>query len=462
MISSKLIFIYVSLIFDVHAQLEYYLIPFFEKCGYDVRIILCDNSFNAHTNNIVTSDCEFHDHYRKNIGGTYDQSIIDQVCRLCSLDKVNFFDKIDRKKIISSTMLLSKYKHILEALTWKDRRLLCEEINLPNFKINDDHILSTLYTRYRISSLQEFSTLLLDQRELSDSLNASLRYYVSGLYSAIEIIAHYGKPAFFLFFNGRFGSMSGLKDALKSLNVPVLIHERGYIQGAFCISKDADPGDPFSSYEYWKDTYFSKSNSSNKTIYDSNLKKVSEYFKGKRSGKQINGFIFKGSKSSKTKNKSLPELINSSPYITFFTSSSDEISSYSKFAKFSTQAEILKALIKVSIKNNYQLIIRQHPNLGLIGRNREATQFLETFKTITSSFDHIYIINPESDVNTYELAASSELIFCPQTSLFFELIDLSYPVIQVKESPYSILINDPPAVSQLEELSVAELKEISA
>ena len=462
MSKKKLAFVYASLHFDLHAQVEYYLLPYFEKAGYDMRIIICDNSYNSSTEHLIVSDCENHDHWSLSQKKHYNKNIIDQVCKMCSMGKARFYDKIDLSKIIPSSILLSDHEHLISKANWKNRHSLYEEINLPNFKINDDHVLSSLYTRHRASSLRELSMMYLGPNELSMSLNAALKYYLSGAMSAKTIVATYGKPEFFLMFNGRFGAMSGIKDALKSYNIPTLIHERGYTEGSFCFSKNFDPGDPFSSYKYWMDLDSSIGSKSNMTADNKELEKVSVYFEDKRLGKRNNGHIFAGNKSPESTSTYMQTKNNSQPYVTLFTSSSDEISSYSKFAKFSTQIELFKALVKMTSFNNYRLVVRQHPNLGLIGRTRVASQFLESFKNIATSFQHVDIINPDSNIDTYEIAVSSEFNFCPQTSLFFEMVDLGYPVIQIKESPYGILIKDPMSISSIEKSNILELKKASS
>jgi len=236
-----------------------------------------------------------------------------------------------------------------------------------------------------------------------------------------------------LFFNGRFNFFSGVKKYLTQAKIPCLIHERGYMKGSFMLSIDEDPGNPFYTFSKWLKT--------DKVLTSRDIMNINNYVKGRLGGKIQNGFSYAGDDSSQALFTSLP---TDRKYIVYFTSCSDEISGYDETATYYEQLkqiEWLSALVSAN-SDCYHLIIRCHPNLGVIGRHSSSKMFLSRLKHFGIQYSCITILYPDVNIKAGELADKAFICISPQSTLNMDLSLIGYRMLYINESPYRILYHD--------------------
>ena len=227
------------------------------------------------------------------------------------------------------------------------------------------------------------------------------------------------------------------------------MHERGYLKGSFVISKGHDPGNPFASYEYWL-----KRKSILEKITEEERKELQKYFLSRKGKDAVNGFNFKG--GNKTTND---RFSTNESYVVMYTSSSDEISGYNIHCTYQKQLDLIVQLAEMAKKNGIDLVVRQHPNLGRIGRPNRARNFLEKTNKLKEIYQKtISIYEPEDSIDSYKLAENAMLIFSPQSSIYMELAYDNKPVVQIQESPYGILTRSKLKMEDIGNLSIKQLK----
>ena len=142
-----------------------------------------------------------------------------------------------------------------------------------------------------------------------------------------------------------------------------------------------------------------------------------------------------------------------------YTSSSDEISGYNIHCTYQKQLDLIVQLAEMAKKNGIDLVVRQHPNLGRIGRPNRARNFLEKTNKLKEIYQNtIRIYEPEDDIDSYNLAEKAMLIFSPQSSIYMELAYDNKPVVQIQESPYGILTRSKLKMEDIGNLSIKQLK----
>ena len=114
-------------------------------------------------------------------------------------------------------------------------------------------------------------------------------------------------------------------------------------------------------------------------------------------------------------------------YVCYMTSSSDEISAFVPSCTYEQQVNDIKHLITWGSKYSINIVVRHHPNLGRIGRPNDATLFLA--KVLSLQAPNLFVIEPESSLNTYSLAFGSIFSLCPQSTLSLDLPILGFNVV---------------------------------
>lgn len=445
--------IFSALHFPVHSQLEKFLgRRLSEELQIDFRYLICDSLHKLSFGTDI-SDCEVHDHLKRTYQHSPNISELESACKRCASSKIKYFDDISADKFLFSSSLLNNY-HKFALLgnnkpTWKARRDILKELNIELDNLMENRILSSLFTRLRVSTKSELARIIINPKTLENSLDSAFAFYLQGRLIGKELISRFGSNLTLLMFNGRFNPGCGIKDELAQNNTNYILHERGYTKESFTISINHDPGNPFASYRLWL-----KKKGILKTVTEKDLQRLDTYFNNRRKGSGENGFIFKGHK-----NKEHNSLIKNNQYIAVFTSSSDEISGYHSSCTFQNQFILIKNLAELGLRLNIKVIVRQHPNLGLIGRHTKATDFLESIRVIRGYSETLEIIEPEDNVDSYALAANAKFIFSPQSSIYLELITLSYPVLQILESPYNCIANSSLSQSNLYNETMASLEQ---
>ena len=455
--------IFSALRFTVHAQLEIALASHLTNALNNAKllVILCDGSpLMLETSCIKYSDCELHDHARSKHGDNIKSSDICAQCKYSSKQYLHHF--LDDLEILTVGELLqeSAYQKMILDASWKRRRIMYKTIFPDNEKHNliDQQILSSLFTRHRVSTVKELAGLLKNGDELRKVLDSAVKFFLLGFYVGERLKETRGIPKLCMAFNGRFNPTSGLKQSFFNSNIPIIFHERGYQKGSFSLSVNYDPGNPFASYKDWINP--------NKEL-DNKLLPVTRqqqdqlktYFHQRRGQINVNGFLFTGlSQNHKSKGARLDFNKQIEPYILIFTSSSDEISGYNEYATYGHQLELIHNLSALSIRLGCRVVVRQHPNLGTIGRKTPATQFLDDVKYIEKTNKLLTIIDPDNPINSYDLAFSAAYIFAPQSSIYLELVYWGLPVLQIKESPYSDLVQVPIYLNKIYSATMEDLR----
>tara|TARA_Y100001968_G_C19432414_1_gene757793 strand:- start:175 stop:1734 length:1560 start_codon:yes stop_codon:yes gene_type:complete len=413
--------------FPVHQQLELAFIDHLKASGHTVRAIICDIS---NVSSSALDDCEVIDHYtrEKNI---FSLAAKRMACRESNTQNLNILEKsgIDTvfvTEILNEKEILDLSKRLY--LKWNERYTFFSEIgNLRKDEVllMERRILSSLFTRTRTSEIKEL-TEIFSIEQINEKLDSALAHFMYGYYVA-KIV--YKKIAFdsAILFNGRFNPFSGIKTYLYNHNLKCIIHERGYKSGSFQVSIGVDPGNPFYSFDSWAKEYQQGQGS----LSEEQRKEIKEFILQRSSGETSNGFSYSGSKSV--------EINKGVRLISYFTSCSDEISSYGVESTYDIQIKQIEHIAKITERipaEELNLIIRCHPNLGLVGRHTKAGGFLRDLIKLSIKHKKIKVIEPEVKIYPIEIADNSIINIAPQSTLNIDLSFLRCNMIYVKDSPY--------------------------
>ena len=114
---------------------------------------------------------------------------------------------------------------------------------------------------------------------------------------------------------------------------------------------------------------------------------------------------FSYTKNQKTNYLETSILEKNKPIISIFTSSDDEYRFIgSDWAKYGIvdQIDSIKTLVNSDLKNNYDFIVKMHPN-----QNNIHKSIKKKYKSLSK---YVTIILPESKSDTYELIKRSDII----------------------------------------------------
>ena len=427
--------IFTGLHFPVHSQFEIAYLRELALKKITFSIILCDLSASSTE---AYQDCEIFDHVKNATSATLSAN---KVCNMCKKSRIDFFDEFKEFIVLPEEVLtLSCLKNINESIDrvdWASRHNLSlfSSKNEKQSELLDRSILSSLFTRIRASTIEEAQRQLGIEKANKAFTNA-LKFYLYGFLLGEAISNQITDLRTVVMFNGRFNPFSGIKDSIEhNKRISCVIHERGYQEGTFTVSINEDPGNPFPSISKW----FNNPDKfpAIKPLELSQRLDLYAFISRRVTGKSDNGFIYSGTDSNKIDQQNRSKI-----RFVYFTSCSDEISSYSIDATFERQLEEIKHLASVfQGPQNYsaELVIRCHPNLSTIGRHTPAIDFTNKISNIAKTNNRIKFVGPKITISAKQLLTERSIALAPQSTLNLDLSLMGYRLVHLRTSPYSTI-----------------------
>ncbi len=398
----KFMVFFIGYDWDVHNQIEFYISQFARLSK--LRLVTIGVFCNGN-NKYLDHTCEM-----LNRVDPRDHS---KICKNCYNSKINkFHDVFDIK---------AKLFDENSSLIMGSREVLFEEFEVLS-EVEKRNILSPALSIYRVSSSRELQET---QSKLSYK-NLALSYYQSHLESMVnwdQICDRYSLNAFntlALMYNGRFHPYSGILSSLKQKNIDCILHERGTLPNNWRLAKNTVPYDALSLMQ-WIDKHFNDIDCTTiPQITNRNELINLRVFMDKRyHGGQQNFMDFTG--TIKLESTIADMIENKHKKIIFYTSSLDEICIFDDTFTYSDQLKYLEELAVACNKQGFNLIVRQHPNLGQIGCPIEATYFLDNARKLCKNFN-IKLIEPNIKCHWSILSKNASLSVVPYSSLFIDMM----------------------------------------
>ncbi len=366
--------------------------------GAEVKFLCCDALY---------SDCDVH---WENTLPRHDQS-----CRVCMNTHTKVFENLKMPFEWLGQYLPDKTD--TSARQWVN--------NLDNSGLFDAAYDGYPLGRWVKSSVH--SHFRMNELDISDKkINKAYRSY---LYSAVialnslrRVFETY-KPDILFMLNGRFFSHRVAVELAKEHSVRILIHERGRIDNSLTLWENESSHNYntfLKSWNEWKEM----------PLIQRQLNDISKIFAGREHGKNTG---WKSYASGKQKISRLVGKLGLSPdkkIITLFTSSDDETAASEGWKGIIDQFEwIARTIEYVRRKNEYELIIRIHPNTsGILGSN---DQFLGKInQLITSGLpETVKIVMPDKKINSYQLINISRACLVHTSTISLEAAIRGKPVL---------------------------------
>ena len=203
----------------------------------------------------------------------------------------------------------------------------------------------------------------------------------------------------FIIFNGRLSCARPLIQASKKNNTNYYLFDAA-INGKVPM---------YSRNEMFHSINFEKRNALKTYVkfYSDSRKLADEYMNYKIKKVEVSDFSYTKNQQTNYLEESILE--KNKPIISIFTSSDDEYRFIgSDWAKYGIvdQIDSIKTLVNSDLKNNYDFIVKMHPN-----QNNIHKSIKKKYKSLSK---YVTIILPESKSDTYELIKRSDIIvnFC--------------------------------------------------
>lgn len=364
-------------VWDFHANFEIPVYHNLELRGYNVIYLRCG---------LDSLDCDL---YRSNVVGKRPEN----ACNHCrSFTERHLKGMGVNYKSISDYLDSQQISEIRESIFNMDienlKNLIIFNINLYQISVGSVH------THFRINFI-DF--------ENNEHLK-TLRHYV--LNAALTLIAgkiifKEKKPDVALIFNGRMATPRAMVELCKDHGVRYTTHERGLTRGYFLVNVE----DKCTSHQNAK--YIAKYNL-NHPLKNYQIQQVKKWFNDRLKGTNIN---WKNFLDSSTPNDLIKNTSNKRWVL--FTSSTDEFVAEADFSSpFGTQYEWILKTCEIAKQENVELIIRIHPNsygLQSTGKNFDELKFFKNL-SLRNDFKNLTLVDSTSNVNSYDLAKSADLV----------------------------------------------------
>ncbi len=241
------------------------------------------------------------------------------------------------------------------------------------------------------------------------------------LYTFFNTYLQINKAENFIIFNGRLSCARPLIQASKNNNTNYFLFDAA-INGKVPM---------YSKNEMFHSISFEKRNALKTYLkfYRDSKSLANDYMNYKLKKIEVSDFSY--TKNQKENYLESSILNKKKPIISFFTSSDDEYRFIgSDWAKYGIvdQVDSINTMIKSDLKNDYDFIIKMHPNQSNIHKSIK-----KRYKNLAQN---VTVLPPESVSDTYELINKSKIIvnFC--SSVGIESNYLRKPVIQIGPSRF--------------------------
>lgn len=253
-------------------------------------------------------------------------------------------------------------------------------------------------------------------------------------------------------FNGRQDYVRAVMRAALSQNIDCYNAERTRLKGNIDFYKNTFPHDHKSRFELvnqnWEESALTEEEKKNVGA---------DFYRRQQAGESV---IFPSFTEKMSKGE-VPQVIrNGKRNIVIFNSSDDEIAAFGELFKnpyFKNQNEGIKFLAALVGKNfpGYNLIIRMHPNLTGVQQ-----AYVREIRDLHQSFPNVFVIEPESTIDSYALMAAAEKVVSFGSTTGLEANFMRKPVILLGIGFYyqAHFAYKPTSRAEIKSLLAADLK----
>lgn len=236
----------------------------------------------------------------------------------------------------------------------------------------------------------------------------SFREYLYGsvlAYEAAKAFVEFEKPDVLLLFNGRMAFTRAVFEVAQAAGLRTIVHERGFTTSTiqFWLNETCLGNQGYwQNFRTWRDVPLThqQANASAQWVSD------------RRTGKNLSWSSFVKASGDRQKVYDSLGLKPSLPVVVMLTSSDDEFVLEKDFGGiFKTQSDWVRDTIEqLRHRQDFQLVIRMHPNISGVQQNISNHDFLDAVKQLAKDLpEHIKVVWPEEQVDTYALMDSSGL-----------------------------------------------------
>jgi len=260
-----------------------------------------------------------------------------------------------------------------------------------------------------------------------DQVEKMLLSYAAVYDAAVETLRRQ-RPDAVVLFNGRWLHEWAAREAADHLEIPVIVLETGRDESHFSTyAQSAHDRHQFTERFRW--VWETRAGMSETEAHET----AHRWFTSRRTSPasdnpfvrlQVAGVV--------------PAPVDGTKRIVYYTSSLDELlgAGRSWLSPFGSQEEILERLVALAAKDDsVQLIIRVHPHTLL--KNSRDQAFWAEFER--ESGDHVVVIGPDSAVDSYALAESSQLVLSMCSTMGLEAAYWGVPSATVGPALYDTL-----------------------
>ena len=318
-----------------------------------------------------------------------------------------------KSKMQSSALIDNKVsKMLLERIKSVRYQSQLIDINWGNFDVGYA-ILSTLVSRRGESKISS--------KELRLNAPNLLERYISTVNFFSDVFTKEKYDAVIVF-NGRFLCERALWRTAEHFKIPVVFHEALWPRPAFT----AEFSSPHSLEGYRK--------MAERLISKYDQKEISEagdqWFKARLNNSSPDTASFQKKWLTHVDSKFRD------PFISVFPTSDDEfiaISSNWDLPNRKSQVEFIKEIVQLATQNDWQVVVRLHPNLA--NKSRKLTKEWMRLSKIAN----VSVIEPRSPLSSYDLAKLSSLVITCGSTIAAESGYLGKPVLSVGTGIYDAL-----------------------
>ncbi len=238
------------------------------------------------------------------------------------------------------------------------------------------------------------------------------------IYRLTQYLVRANKSDVVIFFNGRVASTRAIRRACESLGVRYIVHERGSCQGKYALFDGATPHQP-TGIRRWADEWWA--------FDDDAEAKGRAFFARRRRNLATSWYSFTGKQEA----GHFPPR-GECTRVTFFTSSDDELIAIGDELRpdspFCEQAYAIRSVGQACRDRGYEFVVRFHPNTP--PKQNDLLAAAREFATIC--------IEPTSQVDTYGLMDSSDIVFTQNSTAGLEAAAAGKPVYYTGRSVFEL------------------------
>lgn len=228
------------------------------------------------------------------------------------------------------------------------------------------------------------------------------------LYQLTKELIRRHRPDIVILFNGRIAPARAIRRACEAMDVRYMVHERGSSRGKYALFDRSTPHLP-EGIRRWVDDWW--------RIGDRPERRGQAFLDRRRKNIATSWYSFTGRQES----GNFPPK-DERKRVTFFTSSNDELIAIGDElppdSPFCDQAQALRSVGEACRERGHELVVRFHPNTP--ARQHDLVAVAKDVSPV--------VIEPSSQVDTYALMDSSDVVFTQNSTVGIEAAATGKPV----------------------------------